>query len=148
MWIQPVLSEAMLAVGEFHTAFSLPLHLLPQQHIPAELAQLRVALLEEEVAEFRTAARDDDLVAIADALGDIAYVLYGTALTYGIDLDAVIAEVHRSNMSKLGPDGVPILREDGKVLKPPSFTRPDLGTVLASQVPLPFQPHNEGRTNR
>lgn len=139
-----MISEAMLAVGEFHSAFSLPLHLTPQQHIPEEVAQLRISLLEEEVAEFRAAAEVNDLVAVADALGDIAYVLYGTALTYGIDLDAVIAEVHRSNMSKLSADGVPILREDGKVLKPPTFTRPDLLTVLAAQVPLPFRPGSVG----
>lgn len=131
----------MLAVGEFHSAFGLPIHLIPQQDIPNELAQLRIALLEEEVREFRVAAQSNDLVAVADALGDIAYVLYGAALTYGIDLDAVIAEVHRSNMSKLGPDGVPLLREDGKVLKPPTFVPPDILAVLTNQVPLPFGPH-------
>lgn len=148
LWIQPVLSDAMLAVGEFHTSFGLPLHVMPQEEVDPALVALRVDLLEEEVAEFKQAATDGDLVAVADALGDIAYVLYGTALTYGINLDAVIAEVHRSNMSKLRPDGKPILREDGKVLKPATYTRPNLRRVLEAQVPLPFQPLNEGRPGR
>jgi len=144
LWIQPVLSDAMLAVGEFHTAFELPLHVVPQGQIPGSLAALRVNLLEEEVAEFKEAVADGNLVAIADALGDIAYVLYGTALSYGIDLDAVIAEIHRSNMSKIGPDGKPLLREDGKVLKPSTFTKPDLERVLRDQPPLPFSPTTRG----
>jgi len=138
----------MLAVGEFHTSFSLPLHVMPQDHVHPTLAALRIDLLEEEVAEFKQATRDGDVVAIADALGDIAYVLYGTALTYGINLDAVIAEIHRSNMSKLGADGKPILRGDGKVLKPPTYSPPDLRSVLAAQVPLPFRPLNEGHLSR
>lgn len=81
------------------------------------LAGLRVALLEEEVGEFVAASQRSDLVGIADALADIVYVVYGTALTYGIDLNAVLREVHRSNMSKLGQDGKPMLRDDGKVIK-------------------------------
>jgi predicted HAD superfamily Cof-like phosphohydrolase len=138
----------MLAVGEFHTAFGLPLHVMPQDRVDPTLAALRVDLLEEEVAEFRQASQEGDVVAIADALGDIAYVLYGTALTYGINLDAVIAEVHRSNMSKLDTDGKPILRGDGKVLKPATYSPPELRRVLGSQVPLPFQPLNEGRSRQ
>ena len=74
-----------------------------------------------------------DLVGIADALADIVYVAYGTALTYGIDLDAVLHEVHRSNMSKLGSDGKPLIREDGKVLKSERYFPPDIESVLRSR---------------
>jgi predicted HAD superfamily Cof-like phosphohydrolase len=75
---------------------------------------------------------------LADALGDIVYVAYGAAVTYGLDLDAVLAEIHRSNMSKLGLDRRPIMRADGKVLKGPAYRPPDIGTVLATQLALPF----------
>lgn len=102
--------------------------------VPDELVQLRIALLEEEVAEFARAARARDLVGIADALADIAYVTYGAAVTFGIDLDAVVAEVHRSNMSKLDQDGRPVLRADGKVLKSSRYSPPEIAAVLAAQV--------------
>jgi predicted HAD superfamily Cof-like phosphohydrolase len=147
LWIQPVLSEAMLSVGAFHTAFNLPRRLLPQDQVPAELVQLRVALLEEELGEFRVAAESGDLVGVADALGDILYVVYGAALTYGIDLDAVLREVHRSNMSKLDASGKPLLRADGKVLKSERFSPPDLTRVLKDQPPLPFAPFLETQSS-
>jgi len=71
-----------------------------------------------------------DLVETADALADLVYVIYGFALEAGIDLDAVLAEVHRSNLSKLMPDGSVKRREDGKVLKGPGFSAPDIAAVL------------------
>jgi len=86
---------------------------VPSADIDHALARLRVALLQEEVGEFVAASERGDLNGVADALADIVYVAYGTALTYGIDLDAVLREVHRSNMSKLGSDGKPLIREDG-----------------------------------
>ena len=131
-------SESALAVSEFHRAFSLPRRNCPSSAIPAELAALRVDLLLEETREFATASRAGDLVAIADALADVVYVAYGSAVTYGIDLDAVLAEVHRSNMSKLDEDGRPLLREDGKVLKSARYSPPDIAGVLARQRPLPW----------
>lgn len=115
-------------VREFHEAFGLPVgEELPP---PTDLRHLRVRLLAEEYAEYDEAEDRDDRVEIADALADMVYVIYGTALTYGIDLDAVIEEVHRSNMSKLGIDGKPIHREDGKVMKGPGYFRPDIAAVL------------------
>jgi predicted HAD superfamily Cof-like phosphohydrolase len=131
-------SEAMTAVAEFHITFELPMADRPQRRIDPSLAALRVELLREEFEEFVLASAESDTVALADALGDIVYVVYGTALTYGIDLDAVIREVHRSNMSKLGPDGRPVMREDGKVLKPPGYSRPDINRVLLDQPPFLF----------
>jgi predicted HAD superfamily Cof-like phosphohydrolase len=71
-----------------------------------------------------------DHVEIADALTDIMYVTLGAGHTFGVDLDACFAEVQASNMSKLGADGNPIYREDGKVMKGPNYWKPDLGKVL------------------
>ena len=70
------------------------------------------------------------MVEIADALGDLLYVVYGAGHAFGIDLDECFKEFHASNMSKLGPDGKPIKREDGKVLKPDTFFPPDLKSIL------------------
>ena len=107
----------------------------PSADIDPALARLRVALLEEEVGEFVAASERGDLNGVADALADIVYVAYGTALTYGIDLDAVLHVVHRSNMSKLESDGKPLIREDGKVLKSERYFPPDIGSVLRRQNP-------------
>ena len=95
----------------------------------AETIALRVDLIEEELKELMSALyRDEevDLVEVADALTDILYVTYGAGHAFGIDLDACFGEVQRSNMSKLGEDGKPIYREDGKVLKGPNYFAPDL----------------------
>jgi predicted HAD superfamily Cof-like phosphohydrolase len=121
------------AVAEFHKAFGLPMRDVPRGEVDRDLAKLRVALLEEEVSEFVIASEKGDLVGIADALADITYVVYGTALTYGIDLDAVLQEVHRSNMSKLDSDGKPLIRDDGKVLKSNRYFPPDIEAVLSRQ---------------
>jgi len=118
------------SVGAFHEAFGLPVRHRPTADIPADEAVLRQALLDEEVDELRTAVGEGDVVGIADALADIVYIACGTAHAYGIDLDAVVAEVHRSNMTKLGGDGRPVYREDGKVLKGPSYEPPQLSAVL------------------
>ena len=99
---------------------------------PAEQVALRRRLVEEEVGELAEACAAQDLVAVADALADIVYVALGTADLLGIPFDAVFDEVHRANMSKLGADGRPVLREDGKVLKGPDYTPPDVAGVLAA----------------
>jgi predicted HAD superfamily Cof-like phosphohydrolase len=125
--------DAAAAVAEFHRAFNLPMRQIPSVEIDHALARLRVDLLEEEVSEFVTASEKGDLVGIADALADIVYVIYGTALTYGIDLDSVLREVHMSNMSKLSSDGKPLIRGDGKVLKSEQYFPPDIASVLSMQ---------------
>ena len=123
----------------------------PSADVDKSLAKLRVALLQEEVGEFITASEKGDLVAIADALADIAYVVYGTALTYGIDLDSALREVHRSNMSKLGNDGKPLIRDDGKVLKSERYSssRHGLGSrarrSLISAAHRPVTDHSMSR---
>jgi predicted HAD superfamily Cof-like phosphohydrolase len=132
------LSDAMACVARFHEAFGLPRASHPGTDIPAELAKLRVDLLVEETGEFADASAKNDIVGIADALADIVYVAYGAAVTYGIDLDAALREVHRSNMSKLDEHGRPVYREDGKVLKSARYRPPDISGILSTQPPLPF----------
>lgn len=136
--VPPDLSDAMLCVSRFHEAFNLPRASRPQVDVSPDMAKLRVELLREEMQEFADATTNRDIIEIADALADIVYVAYGAAVTYGIDLDAVVREVHRANMSKLNDQGLPEYREDGKVLKAARYTPPDVAKVLACQPPLPF----------
>lgn len=91
---------------------------------------LRIELIAEELEELWDACEQKDLVEIADALTDILYVTYGDGHAFGIDLDKCFEEVQRSNMSKLGEDGKPIYREDGKIMKGPNYSEPDLKSVL------------------
>lgn len=117
------------AVVEFHRAFGLIENSKPT--LPTDdVRTLRKKLLEEEFIEYNVGEDKNDLVEIADALADLIYIAYGTAVAYGIPLDKVFAEVHRSNMAKLGPDGKPIYRDDGKVLKPAGWTPPDIKSIL------------------
>lgn len=127
-------SDVAAAVAEFHTAFDLPQQAQPSINVEESLEKLRISLLEEEVGELIIAVHARDLTGIADALADITYVTYGTALTYGIDLDLVLGEVHRSNMSKLDRNGKPILRADGKVVKSERYFSPNISAVLQSQI--------------
>lgn len=117
----------MAMLLEFHTAFDLPRQSAPGVNaVPEDMVEVRWAMLDEEVAELERATDAGSTVAIADALADIVYVIYGTALTYGIDLDAVLDEVHRSNMTKTAnPDG-------GKVLKGPDYSPPDVLRALSA----------------
>ena len=117
------------AVKEFHEVFGHPVNTVPKL-LDMKRATLRVDLIAEELDELREAIICGDLVEVADALTDIRWVTEGAALEYGIDIDACTKEVHRSNMSKLGADGNPIYREDGKILKGPSYSEPDLLKVL------------------
>jgi predicted HAD superfamily Cof-like phosphohydrolase len=130
-------SEPLRAATDFHRLFRLPQQSRPVAEISPELAALRIALLEEEVRELTQAISEADLIGIADALADIVCVVYGTAVTYGIDLDAVVQEVHKSNMTKLDSSGRPLLRADGKVIKSDQYIPPDIAGVLANQRPLP-----------
>jgi predicted HAD superfamily Cof-like phosphohydrolase len=99
---------------------------LPKRNVQA----LRVKLIAEELKELREALKDNDIVEVADALTDILYVTYGAGLAFGIDLDKCFAEVQRSNMTKLGEDGKPLYREDGKIKKGPNYEEPNLKSVL------------------
>jgi predicted HAD superfamily Cof-like phosphohydrolase len=101
--------------------------------VSPELAAHRGELLAEEAAEVAEVAVGAPLDRLAHELADVVYVAYGTALVHGIDLDAVIAEIHRSNMTKLGPDGQVARRADGKVLKGDHYRAPDVAQVLRRQ---------------
>jgi len=118
-------------VKDFHEKFSIPVSDYPD-YISAERQKLRIDILQEEVNELAKAMSDSNMIEIADGIVDCIYILFGTAVEYGFrhKLEAMFQEVHRSNMSKLGVDGKPIYREDGKVLKGPNFTAPDLGSIL------------------
>lgn len=87
----------------------------------------------EELKELVDARRDGNLKEIADAFGDVVYLIYGLAWRYGIDLDQVVEEIHRSNMSKGDENGEPIFRADGKIMKGPGYFPPDLEAVLTEQ---------------
>lgn len=127
------LRECIDAVGLFHKTYGLRHESSPTIGISAEEMALRHRLMAEENDEYLEAVRAGDMVEVADALGDMLYILCGTMVTHG--MQDVMADVFRtiqdSNMSKLGPDGKPIYREDGKVMKGPNYFRPDISGVLA-----------------
>ena len=116
-------------VGDFMESMEQEVRIKPS--IPEwDIKRLRVDLIEEELDELVYGIDNEDLVEIADALTDLLYVVYGAGHAFGIDLDECFQEVHRSNMSKLGPDFRPIKREDGKVMKPDTYSPPDLALIL------------------
>ena len=120
------------AVKEFHKAFGLGVKETPIANLPEEKIKLRFDLMAEENEEYLEAAQDNDLVEVADALGDMLYILCGTILEHGMQykIEEVFNEIQKSNMSKLGADGKPIYREDGKVLKGPNYFEPDILSIL------------------
>lgn len=96
-----------------------------------ERVALRLDLIFEETQELVVAVSAYDIIEVADALADLLYVTYGAALEFGIPIDRIFEEVHRSNMTKLGEDGQPLYREgDAKVLKGPNYERPNIEGVL------------------
>ena len=98
---------------------------------PSEkIVQLRYDLIKEELDELSVAIKDKDIVEVADALTDLLYVVYGAGHSFGIDLDKCFAEVQRSNLSKLNIDGKPIYNENGKVMKGPNYSKPNLKQFL------------------
>ena len=135
------MTDVQAMVAEFHGAFGLP-NRLGQGKPDAnhERTELRADLIDEEFDEFLVSHRrvytdynelvDVDTVAYADALADLVYVCFGAAIEAGIDLNMVLRAVHASNMSKLDADGKPIYREDGKVLKGPHYSAPNIKEVL------------------
>ncbi len=120
------------AVQLFHESFGLGV----SQEMKADLGktknQLRFNLMDEENKEYLEAASNNDMIEVADALGDMLYILCGTILEHGMQhkIEEVFNEIQRSNMSKLGEDGKPIYREDGKVLKGPNYFKPDISSIL------------------
>ena len=122
-------------VAEFHTAFGSA----KDKPFDGDLIALRMSLLSEEFDELSdemaTALVDFNLygevkkktkVRLLKELADLQYVLSGLAVTFGLPLEEAFSRVHQSNMSKLGEDGKPIYRDDGKVLKGPNYRVADL----------------------
>ena len=126
------MKDKINAVHEFHTAFKLGIKNNPTADIGEERNLLRYKLTREENEEYLEAANNNDLIEVADALGDMLYILCGTIIEHGMQdkIDEVFNEIQRSNMSKLGEDGKPIYREDGKVLKGPNYFKPNIETIL------------------
>lgn len=119
-------------VREFHQAFGQRISDNPELPDEAERV-LRMKLLIEEFEEYLAAENDDDIVEIADALADIIYIVCGTAVSYGIPLDELYNEVHRSNMAKL-VDGKVLKNNLGKVVKPEGWTPPDIEGILKAHT--------------
>ena len=126
------MNKKIKAVQDFHEAFGLGVHHKPIASLPEEKLQLRFNLMAEENEEYLEAARNGDLIEVADALGDMLYILCGTILEHGMQykIEEVFNEIQRSNMSKLDSNGRPIYREDGKVMKGPNYFKPDIERIL------------------
>ena len=123
-------------VRVFHETYGQPIAEKPAA-LRYDRLQLRLDLIDEEFRELVEASgiegmssTQQNLVEMADALGDIVYVCFGMALEMGVNLTAVLQEIHASNLTKLDESGQPIYREDGKVLKGPNYIKPQLARVL------------------
>ncbi|MBF01369.1 MULTISPECIES: nucleoside triphosphate pyrophosphohydrolase family protein [Flavobacterium] len=126
------MKKQLEAVKEFHTAFGLGVSDKPKGSLGDSVNMLRYNLMKEENEEYLEAVQNNDVTEIADALGDMLYILCGTILEHGLQhkIEDVFNEIQRSNMSKLGADGKPIYREDGKVMKGPGYFKPDFASIL------------------
>lgn len=129
------MQKQLNAVQEFHTAFAIGHSEVPRADLGTAKNILRYELMREENEEYFEAVQNHDLVEIADALGDMLYILCGTILEHGLQhkIEEVFDEIQRSNMSKLGADGKPIYREDGKVMKGPNYFKPDFSKILQQE---------------
>lgn len=120
------------AVKLFHTSFGLGVSSEIKGTLGDAKNTLRFNLMKEENEEYLEAVQNNDILEIADALGDMLYILCGTILEHGLQhkIEEVFDEIQRSNMSKLGGDGKPIYREDGKVMKGPNYFKPNFEEIL------------------
>ena len=132
------LAQTIHYVKAFHEAFKLPVRHEPPGLLSHQELTLRFNLMKEENEEYLEAAKNGDIVEIADALGDMLYILCGTINAHGLQdkIAAVFEEIQRSNMSKLDDNGEPIYREDGKVMKSTNYFKPDIRSVLERESAL------------
>ena len=126
------MKKQLAQVELFHDTFGIPNEYSPVSTISNEIIDLRYRLMVEENLEYLEAAKGNDLIEVADALGDMLYILCGTILSHGMQhkIEEVFDEIQRSNMSKLGEDGKPIYRDDLKVLKGPNYFKPNIKGIL------------------
>ena len=126
------MQKQLKAVKLFHETYGLGVSEEMKADLGALKNELRYNLMKEENEEYLEAVQNNDIVEIADALGDMLYILCGTILEHGLQnkIEEVFDEIQRSNMSKLGEDGKPIYREDGKVMKGPNYFKPNFSDIL------------------
>lgn len=127
-----MLNKPIEAVTLFHQAYGLGIENKPTAALNEATITLRFNLMKEENEEYLEAAKEGNLVEVGDALGDMLYILCGTIISHGFQekMEAIFDEIQRSNMSKLGEDGKPIYRDDGKVLKGPNYFKPNLKAII------------------
>ena len=120
-------------VRTFHNSFGIKNHDTPIAELDKNVFCLRHRLMHEENEEYLEACKNGDLTEIADALGDMMYILCGTILSHGLQdkIEDIFEEIQRSNMSKLGLDGTPIYREDGKIMKGPNYFKPNIKKMIS-----------------
>jgi predicted HAD superfamily Cof-like phosphohydrolase len=122
------MTDEQAMVEAFHRKFEILVQTTPTD-VNEETKQLRVRLIQEEFDELKDAMNAGDLAAVAKEMADLLYVTYGTAVSYGIDMEAVFQEVHRSNLSKIGG----YKRADGKWVKPPTYSPADIESIVEVQ---------------
>ena len=126
------MKKQLNSVKQFHSSFGLGISDAPKASLGENVNLLRFNLMKEENEEYLEAAQNNDLTEVADALGDMLYILCGTIIEHGLQykIEEVFDEIQRSNMSKLGENGLPLYREDGKVMKGPNYFKPDFTEIL------------------
>ncbi|WP_333810166.1 nucleoside triphosphate pyrophosphohydrolase family protein [Flavobacterium sp.] len=126
------MQKQLKAVRIFHETYGLGVSEEMKADLGALKNELRFNLMKEENEEYLEAVQNNDIIEVADALGDMLYILCGTILEHGLQhkIEEVFDEIQRSNMSKLGEDGKPIYREDGKVMKGPNYFKPNFEEIL------------------
>lgn len=126
------MQKQLNAVKKFHETFGLGVSYEMKADLGTQKNDLRFELMREENEEYLEAVRNNDIVETADALGDMLYILCGTILEHGLQhkIEEVFDEIQNSNMSKLGANGKPIYREDGKVMKGPDYFKPNFEEIL------------------
>jgi predicted HAD superfamily Cof-like phosphohydrolase len=126
------MKKIISAVEKFHDSFGIKNNYSPTTDLSISDIELRHRLMEEENNEYLEAAKNGDLVEVADALGDQLYILCGTILKHGLQhkIEEIFFEIQNSNMSKLDENGKPIYREDGKILKSNLYFKPNIEKIL------------------
>ena len=127
------MKKQMNAVKDFHDTFGLSYNDSPTVALEKKTIELRYNLMKEENEEYIEAARKNDIIEVADALGDMLYILCGTIIEHGMSdiIEDVFDEIQKSNMSKLGANGKPIYRQDGKVMKGPNYFKPNFSKFFS-----------------
>ncbi len=122
------MTDEQAMVEAFHRKFEILTQAIPMD-VNETTKTLRTRLIQEEFDELKEAMAAGDLAAVAKELADLLYVTYGTAVSYGIDMEPVFQEVHRSNLSKVGG----YKRADGKWVKPPTYSPANVEAILNLQ---------------